>query len=245
MEVEYDDGAGGFGDEAARGDADDDAGLTADDFLGAPSAVPAFAPLTASAAGTQRLASGGRQDNKPGSEIRRLHIPAHRYTPLRRDWDQIVSPLTEHLKLQVRVNERTRTVELKASEFTTDVGSLQKGADFVQAYLLGFEVQDAVALIRLDDLFVDSFEIKDVKVLHGDHLSRAIGRVAGNGGKTKFAIENATRTRIVLADEKIHILGSFQNIKAARDAVCRLILGAPPGKVFNLVKSVAQRSAER
>jgi RNA-binding protein PNO1 len=45
-----------------------------------------------------------------------------------------------------------RAVELKTSEHTADPGAIQKAADFVQAYMLGFEVQDAVALLRLDDL---------------------------------------------------------------------------------------------
>ena len=149
------------------------------------------------------------------------------------------------MKLQIRMNTRKRCVEIKTSEHTADIGALQKAADFVQAFLMGFEVQDAVALLRLDDLYVDSFTVHDVKRLHGDHLSRAIGRIAGMNGKTRFAIENATRTRIVIANTNVHILGSFTNIKVARDAICALIMGAPPGKVYNKMRTVASRMKER
>ncbi len=86
--------------------------------------------------------------------------------------------------------------------------------------------------------------VSSFQTLRGEHLARCVGRLAGKvcslfadfldhgvrkiqlltkspscvvqNGKTKFTIENSTRTRIVVADTKIHILGSFQNIKVAR-----------------------------
>jgi RNA-binding protein PNO1 len=206
-------------------------GAAAEAPASAPAAAaqrPAFPPLSASAAGV-------------AEEARSLRVPSHRYSPLKEAWEEITAPIVNHLKLMVRMNTRTRCVELKTSAFTTDTGALQRAEDFVKAFLLGFEVRDAIALLRLEDLYVESFEVTDVKPLKGDHLSRAIGRIAGQGGKTKNAIENATRVRIVVADSKVHILGAFSNIQVARDALCALIMGAPPGKVYNNSACPARR----
>ena len=40
-----------------------------------------------------------------------------------------------------RFNRKTRNVELKSSKHTEDASALQKTADFIQAFMLGFEVQ--------------------------------------------------------------------------------------------------------
>lgn len=178
-------------------------------------------------------------------QSRKVPIPPHRFTPLKNAWPKIYPPLVEHLKLQVRMNIKSKAVELRTSRHTTSTDSLQKGEDFIKAFTLGFDVDDAIALLRLDDLYIETFEIKDVKTLNGEHLSRAIGRIAGKDGKTKYAIENTSKTRVVLADSKIHILGGFQNIRIAREAVVSLILGAPPGKVYGNLRTVAGRMKER
>lgn len=149
-------------------------------------------------------------------ETRKVLVPPHRMTPLKTSWPRVYPPLVEHLKLQVRMNLKSRAVELRTSKHTIDTGALQKGEDFVKAFGLGFDVDDAIALLRLDDLYIETFEIKDVKTLNGEHLGRAIGRIAGKDGKTKYAIENASRTRVVLADQKIHILGGFKNVRLTK-----------------------------
>ena len=69
--------------------------------------------------------------------------------------------------------------------------------------------------------------------------------MAGSGGKTKFTIENVTKTRIVLAGSKVHILGSYQNIRLARNVISSLVLGSPPSKVYGQMRAIASRSREQ
>lgn len=65
-------------------------------------AAPAFPPLPASA-----------QRTTLKSETRRIPIPPHRMTPLKKDWVNIFSPLTEMLQLQVRMNVQRKSVEIR------------------------------------------------------------------------------------------------------------------------------------
>ena len=78
----------------------------------------------------------------------------------------------------------------------------------------------------LNWLIVDDHNEKGCEMLKGEHLSKAIGTLSGKRGRTKFSIMNATKTRMVIADSKIHILGSFLNIKISRDSLCSLIMGS-------------------
>ena len=57
---------------------------------------PVFPKLTAAEASGNKI------------EYRRVRCPPHRYTPLRDHWEQILTPLVEYLKLQVRYKKRER-----------------------------------------------------------------------------------------------------------------------------------------
>ncbi|CAL1705152.1 unnamed protein product [Somion occarium] len=136
--------------EEDNGNADDDELMIDSDpsSLPAQNAAPSFPPLPASA-----------QRSTLKSETRRIPIPPHRMTPLKKDWVNIFGPLTEILGLQVRMNVQRKAVEIRTSKHTKEVGALQKGADFVKSFALGFDVNvcDSIFLPRLFhsvDMFV-------------------------------------------------------------------------------------------
>jgi len=53
--------------------------------------------------------------------MRKVAVPANRYTPLKENWLQIYTPIVENLQLQVRFNLKTRNVELKVRTRTSCV----------------------------------------------------------------------------------------------------------------------------
>jgi len=211
-----------------------------------PPADPQDVEMAVDEEGRPKFAPGKDVDPVRRIETRKIGIPPNRMSALKANWSKIYPPLVEHCKLQVRMNIKEKRVELRSSKFTISNDALQMGADFVSAFAMGFDIDDAIALLRLDSLYIQSFDIKDVRQTLGpDALGRAIGRIAGKDGKTKFAIENATKTRIVLAGSRVHILGAFENIGMARESIVSLVLGSQPGKVYNNLRIIAGRMKER
>lgn len=64
-------------------------------------------------------------------------VPQHRMTPLKAHWMELYRPVTETLNLDMRMNLKTRKVEIKTTKKTPEAAYLQKAADFVHAFLLG------------------------------------------------------------------------------------------------------------
>ena len=259
------------------------------------------------------------------SEMRRISIPPHRMSPLKKDWINIFGPLTEILGLQIRMNVQRKAVEIRVSLLNSTLpftlgayisvvrhqNTQKKSGHFrkVQTLSKPMHLDLTLTYVGLPHPRLPSISYLPRHIglncppptrrslprllrdqgcknparrpscsgyRYSDNSLSSImgfliifpGRIAGQDGKTKFTIENASRTRIVLADtyvrfslgvltpstlrililpstRKIHILGSFQNIKIARDAIVSLILGSPPGKVYAGLRTVSSRMRQR
>lgn len=188
--------------------------------------------------------NGKTQIELVGKEHRKIIVPINKLKSLKEHWPTIVKAIIDHMKLEIRMNTKLKCIELRTSENTTNTSAMQRSEDFLKAFMCGFDISDAIALLRLEDLYFETFDIKDVKSLKGDHLSRCIGRICGEKGKTKNAIENSTRTRVIIEGHKISLLGAHVNVNMARNAICSLILGAQPGKVYSKLRLMGKKLNE-
>ena len=99
-------------------------------------------------------------------EYRTVRVPNHRYTPLRNSWEKIVSTIVENLQLDVRMNTKRKLIEMRSNKDTKDLLNIQRAADFLKSFMLGFDLNDSIAMLRLDDLYLETFEIKDGSLIY-------------------------------------------------------------------------------
>lgn len=97
-------------------------------------------------------------------DIRRIRVPKNRLSPLRTKWNDLIEPLVKHMKLQVRFNTRNKCIEMRNAPNNKMPNAVDKSVEYIKAFLLGFELHDILALLKLDDMFLQSF-----------HVSRRLG----------------------------------------------------------------------
>lgn len=174
-----------------------------------------------------------------------VDISAKKMALIKREWFKIYTPIVELCKLQIRMNLKTMKIDLRTCAETENLSVLERASLFIKSIVVGFPLEDALFVLKNEDVYIFSFEIYEVKLLKGDHLSRAVGRIIGKGGSTKKTIEDTSRTKVAVIDTKIYILGATDNINVAKDAICRLIMGSEPSKIHTRLRNVCSKLREK
>ncbi|CAD25985.1 similarity to HYPOTHETICAL PROTEIN Y443_METJA [Encephalitozoon cuniculi GB-M1] len=180
-----------------------------------------------------------------GIQTRSVPIHPRKMKSMKDEWMKIYTPIVEMCKVQIRMNIKGKSVDMRTCEHTEDPSYLERSAQYIEAINIGFPIEDAIALLKFSDVFLDRFEISEVKTLRGLHIERAVGRIIGREGKTRDAIEEFSRSKIIVQGQTIHLLGTVENTRIARDAICRLIMGSQPGSIFNRLRIINSRLKEK
>jgi ribosomal RNA assembly protein len=114
-----------------------------------------------------------------------------------------------------------------------------KARDIVRAISRGFSPKNALTLID-EDMMLLVISLRDVVGTSPNQLKRVSGRIIGESGRTRRAIEQITGTKVTIYGRTVSIIGMNPGLDYARRAIDMLISGAPHSAVYSRLERMRQ-----
>ncbi|MCS7109892.1 MAG: KH domain-containing protein [Candidatus Caldarchaeum sp.] len=172
-----------------------------------------------------------------------VNIPKERVGVLIGEGGSVKSEIEKILGVVLQVDSREGTVVInlaKPVEEGGDPSALFKARDIVTAIGRGFPPEKALKLAR-DGYALSVIDLTDVVGNNINHLTRVKARVIGSQGKTRKIIEETCHVDVSVYGDTVAIIGEFEDVRAAEEAVTTLVEGAPHGAVYRMVNEYARR----
>jgi ribosomal RNA assembly protein len=135
-------------------------------------------------------------------------------------------------KVDLDIKSETGNIEITLRKEQDDVSVLFIVQKVVKAIGRGFSPQRAMTLMGDEyDLLV--IDLEEWAGTSKNTQNRLKGRVIGKGGKSRALLENLTGCLISIYGSTISIIGSFEMLPVAREAVEMLLDGAFHKTVWN------------
>ncbi|RLG04984.1 MAG: RNA-processing protein [Thaumarchaeota archaeon] len=116
----------------------------------------------------------------------------------------------------------------------TTIADMMKAKSILQAIALGFNPE--IALSLLDDMVIlEYIDLGEVARNKAD-LKRIKGRIIGEEGKAKRMIEEMSGAKLVIGEKHVGIIGDYEQVRIAREAVEMLISGRQHKTVYDFLR---------
>jgi len=148
---------------------------------------------------------------------------------------------------ELREVERTAGIKIRLTDEGAEIeaGPDNAGREWEAEQVLlaleaGFPAKQALKLLR-EDYFMEKIDLRQAFRGNEAQVTRYKARVIGTEGKAKKKIEEITGAFIAVSDESIAVIGKFEELRNAKEAVMRLLEGAPHANVFHFLERKKQR----
>nr|KJR71670.1 MAG: RNA-binding protein [Vulcanisaeta sp. AZ3] len=145
--------------------------------------------------------------------------------------------IEEEFRVKVIVDDNRSEVTIMPSD-NTNFDQLMKAKSIIEAISYGFDYDDAQNL-RSDDYALEVIDLRDYvsDKDKANHINRIKSRIIGEDGRAKRVIQELTDTKIAIGDKYIAILGPYENVRTARDALEMLIKGRQHSTVYKWIQN--------
>ncbi len=107
----------------------------------------------------------------------------------------------------------------------------------LKALVYGFKPKQAFKLLS-DEYFIETIDLAAAFHRKEKKIENAKARIIGEGGKARKKLEELSNTYIMVsnATDNVSIIGTFQDLQNAKEAVLRLLEGSPHESVYKFLE---------
>ena len=116
-----------------------------------------------------------------------------------------------------------------------------KAVDIVSAIAKGFSPERAYRLLDEEEV-LQLIELRDYAGKSPQSLSRIKGRIIGEAGKSRKTIEELSGADISVYGHTVGLIGTFEEIKLATEAITMLSKGRSHASVYNVLQEAKRKS---
>ena len=147
-------------------------------------------------------------------------------------------------RTRLSIHSDTGLVEVFPSEESDDPTTILRARDVVIAIARGFSPERALSLVD-DDIVLDIIDLRETIGRNEREIARLKGRVIGREGKIRRLIEEMTSAKISVYGHTISMLGPYETVTAAREAIEMLLKGKQHSSVYKLLRKIKSESKKR
>jgi ribosomal RNA assembly protein len=165
-----------------------------------------------------------------------VRIPKERVGVLVGPDGEVKQHIEEKLSVKLQIESESGGVTAVLNEKADDPSLLFKAKDIVTAIGRGFSPEHAFRLIRDEAAIFDVIDLRDTFGRSESDIKRVKGRIIGMNGKTRRLIEELTEAEVAVYGHTVGLIGTFEQVNAARSAVQMLIDGNQHHTVYKFLQ---------
>lgn len=165
-------------------------------------------------------------------EFQQIRIPLERVGALIGKKGNTKKKIEEYTGVRLEINSNSGTVTVYPTPEMKDPTMAFTAAQIVKAIGRGFSEKNAFYLLN------PSYQLEIIELTGSNkEMKRIKGRIIGEKGKIRTAIEQATDCLLAVHGKTISIIGLPDDIAVARHAIEMLINGADHGSVLRYLEN--------
>lgn len=169
-----------------------------------------------------------------------IKVPLERVGVLIGRRGSVVERIKQECKVRIEIESDTGNVIIGYDSKSLQEGDPFKATEIVSAISRGFSPEKAFKLLS-EDIVFQLLDMRDYVGNSSVSLGRIKGRIIGEQGKSRRTIEELSGADVSVYGHTVGVIGIFDAIKVAIDAIILLIKGSSHKNVYRILQNYRRK----